>query len=261
MNSRSAARLQWLQDTLRAEGMLPIAEAAQRCQVSEMTIRRDIAASQDTIVSLGGRLLLAEHPQVSTGYDFAAQQDSFAQAKKRMCDEAARMVEADDTIFVDCGTTLIPLFAQLDPDMPLTVVTYALNVANAIEQMALPHVRLVLLGGLYYPVSQSFGGEELVTAIRRLGINKAFISAAGVHADKGVSCFHFHEVVPKQVALETAVQRILVADESKLDRVRPAFFADLEAFDVMLTSGAAGEALRDTLMARPGHEWPTLKVV
>ena len=76
-----------------------------------------------------------------------------------------------------------------------------------------------------------------------------------------MSCFHFHEVVPKQVALETAVQRILIADESKLDRVRPAFFAELEVFDVMLTSGAAGEALRDTLAARADRAWPTVKVL
>jgi DeoR family deoxyribose operon repressor len=56
-----------------------------------------------------------------------------------------------------------------------------------------------------------------------------------------VSCFHFHEVAPKQAAIAAAGQRVLVADESKLGVIRPAFFADLADFDVVITDGAAGK--------------------
>ncbi len=207
-----------------------------------MTIRRDLAASNGAIVSFGGHLVMADNPQFAAAYNFSAQQDRYAQAKQRLCDAALAMVEEGDTLFIDCGTTLMPLCTRLPREMTVTIVTYALNVANVLSQRDMPNMRLVVLGGLYYSASQSFGGQDVTAAIRRLGINKAFISAAGVDAEKGASCFHFHEVAPKQAAIEHAQRRILVADESKLDVMRAAFFADLVDFDHILISGAPGRA-------------------
>ncbi|WP_110668986.1 DeoR/GlpR family DNA-binding transcription regulator [Salinicola halophilus] len=244
MSARSTVRLEWLHDALKRGGTLPLAEAAKRCGVSEMTVRRDIAASRGTILSIGGHLILAEHPQLAAAYDLDSQQDRYAQAKRRLCERAAAMVEPGDTLFVDCGTTLLSLCSLIPPEHDVTLVTYALNVANAVSRRA-PELQLVVLGGLYFPASQSFGGQDVTAAIRRLGINKAFISAAGVHADKGASCFHFHEVAPKQAAIEHAERTILVADESKLDVRRAAFFADLDEFDAILTTGEPGRAWRD----------------
>ncbi|GAB2778904.1 DeoR family transcriptional regulator [Halomonas shantousis] len=260
MNGRSAERLERLCEALRGGGMIPLSEAARLCGVSEMTIRRDIAASNGSIVSLGGRLVMGDDPQFAPVYNLDAQKGRHAPVKQRLCEAAAALVEEGDTIFIDCGTTLTALATTLDREMSLTVVTYGLNVINAFNQRQFPQVRLVMLGGLYYPASQSFGGQDMAVAIRRLGINKAFFSAAGVHVEKGVSCFHFHEVTPKQAAIDSAERRILVVDESKLDIVRPAFFADLQAFDAALTCGEAGQALHERLQAMPGR-WPEVRVV
>ena len=162
------------------------------------------------------------------------------------------LLKRADTLFIDCGSTLIPLLGQLGRFRELTVVTYALNVANAVA--VLPNVRLVLLGGLFYASSQSFGSDGMGAAIERLGINKALISAAGVDCERGVSCFHFHEVGPKQAAIATAMQRLLIVDASKFGVVRPAYFASLEDFDIVVTDDERAPGL----LAR--HPLPTLNV-
>ena len=221
MKDRSAMRLARLQQALAGGGTLPLGEAAQMCGVSEMTIRRDVAASDGAMILLGGRLVMANH--YAPVYD------------RRLCERAAGFIEDGDTLFIDCGTTLLPLAGLLGERRQLTVVTYALNVANAVS--LIPDVRLVLLGGLYHTTSHSFGSDDMSAAIKRLGINRAFISAAGVHAERGVSCFHFHEVAPKQAAIACAEQRLLVVDESKIGQVRPAYFARLDDFDVVITDG------------------------
>ncbi|UYG03959.1 DeoR/GlpR family DNA-binding transcription regulator [Halomonas sp. LR3S48] len=235
MNDRSAMRLARLQQALAAAGTIHLREAARLCGVSEMTIRRDVAASDGAMTLLGGRLVMANNPHYSSAYDLDRQKDSHALAKRRLCERAAGFIENGDTLFMDCGTTLLPLVGRLAAFERLTVVTYALNVANAVS--LLPEVRLVLLGGLYHASSRSFGGDDMSAAIKRLGINRAFISAAGVHAERGVSCFHFHEVAPKQAAIACAEQRLLVVDESKVGQVRPAYFARLDDFDVVITDG------------------------
>lgn len=235
MNGRSAMRLARLQEALAGGGTIHLSEAARLCGVSEMTVRRDVAASEGAMVFLGGRLVMADNPHYAPVYSVDQQKDSHFQAKHRLCERAVGFIEEGDTLFIDCGTTLLPLIGLLADRKQLTVVTYALNVANAVS--ALPDVRLVLLGGVYYPASQSFGSDEMGHSIRRLGINRAFLSAAGVHEEKGVSCFHFHEVAPKQAAIACAAQRLLVADESKIGLIRPAYFARLDDFDVVITDG------------------------
>lgn len=235
MNDRSAMRLARLQQALARGGTLHLSDAAHLCGVSEMTIRRDVAASEGAMSLLGGRLILTSHPRYSPAYDLDRQKDSHAVAKRRLCERAAGLIAHGETLFIDCGTTLLPLVGRLAALERLTVVTYALNVANAVSLM--PEVRLVLLGGLYHASSQSFGSDDMSAAIKRLGINRAFISAAGVHAERGVSCFHFHEVAPKQAAIASAEQRLLVIDESKIGQVRPAYFARLDDFDAVITDG------------------------
>ncbi|XGA79290.1 DeoR/GlpR family DNA-binding transcription regulator [Halomonas sp. CH40] len=237
MKGRSAARLEKLHDILSQGRVVPLREAATLCDVSEMTIRRDLArqdGKQQEIHLLGGRLLL--NGSMAPAYDVAEQEASRYPAKKALCQRVVEQIEDGDTLFIDCGSTLIPLLGLLQRFSELTVVTYALNVANAVA--ALSNVRLVLLGGLYYPASQSFGNDTMAARIEGLGINKALISAAGVDAQRGVSCFHFHEVAPKRAAIATAMQRWLVADASKIGVVRPAYFAMLDEFDALFTDAS-----------------------
>ncbi|MDN3520121.1 DeoR/GlpR family DNA-binding transcription regulator [Halomonas ramblicola] len=239
MNERSARRLARLADTLAQGGSLRLADAAALCGVSEMTIRRDLAAGDGELTLMGGHLVRAGDPRYAPVYDLDDQRDRQAAAKRRLCRRAVERVEEGDTLFIDCGTTLMPLVAELANFRELTVVTYALNVANAVAR--LPHLRLVLLGGVYHASSQSFGDEAVDAAIARLGINRAFLSAAGLHPRHGLSCFHFHEVAPKRAAIATAGERILVADATKLGVIRPARFAELEEVDLLVTDAREGD--------------------
>jgi DeoR family deoxyribose operon repressor len=61
-------------------------------------------------------------------------------------------------------------------------------------------------------------------------------TAGGVHATRGLICSNFHEVPVKQAVLRMAVETHLVADGSKLGRVKPAHFAGLEEFDTLITA-------------------------
>ncbi|MFG6666237.1 DeoR/GlpR family DNA-binding transcription regulator [Halomonas sp. HNIBRBA4712] len=233
MNDRREERLALLKEALERHTLLPLRDAATLCGVSEMTIRRDLQGGAAPIQLAGGRLFKLP---AAPAYDLAEQQEVDYPVKYRLCERALDFIDEEDTLFIDCGSTLTPLLGFLSRFRALTVVTYALNVASAVS--TLPNVRLVLLGGLYYPASQSFGGDNVAFEIRRLGINKALISAAGVDDQQGVSCFHFHEVAPKRAAIECAEKRILLIDKRKMGVVRPAYFATLGDFDALVTDDA-----------------------
>jgi DeoR family deoxyribose operon repressor len=236
MASRNKDRLDQLATVLNEKGVVHLRDAARALGVSEMTVRRDIAAAPARFAYLGGHIMPAEKVEPEQPYQLAAQADRHAEAKRVACRHAVRHVHAEDTIFVDCGTTLLHLLDLLS-DMPLTVVCYALNVAERLA--ALPQVRLILLGGLYHPETASFSGPQGLATLDQIGINTAFLSAAGLDHARGATCAHFHEVAVKQKAMAIAQSAVLVVDRSKIGRVKPAFFGRPDSFDAIYTESGA----------------------
>jgi DeoR family deoxyribose operon repressor len=240
-------RIAALESGLKSAGVLRLKQAADLLGVSEMTVRRDVATRPDAFSYLGGHILPTSGDRNPT-YRLDAEIDAHAEAKGAAGKLAAAMVVADDTIFIDCGTTTPHIVPHLPLRGTITVICYALNVANLL--VARPNVRLILLGGLFHPSSETFSSEEGLRSIERLGINRAFISAGGVHAQHGLSCSNFHEVPIKQAAMRRALHRTLVVDASKLGQVKPAFFGTLDQFDTIVTETGVGPAAASFQAAR-----------
>ncbi len=245
MRKSKTSRIESLGEALNARGVLHLREAADLLGVSEMTVRRDIATHGGRFAYLGGHIVNAADLGTGGGagpYVFAHEADSHAKAKREACAHALKLLSPGETIFIDCGTTLVHLAALIPRDMSLTVVCYSLNVADPLR--AKPNVRLVLLGGVYQPDSDSFSGDDSLDSLSRIGLDAAFVSAGGLHAERGASCSHFHEVAYKKRAMAAASRRYLVADTSKENRIRPFFFAALDEFDAIVTEdGVKGRSI------------------
>ncbi|MDQ7976409.1 DeoR/GlpR family DNA-binding transcription regulator [Paraburkholderia sp. SARCC-3016] len=226
-------RLHVLADALARQNVMRLRDAASLLGVSEMTVRRDIAASPRKFTYLGGYIVSANDVPNNVGYSLEEEKDHFAQAKAEASSIASRLIAGNETIFIDCGTTLTTLARLIPAEMNVTVVCYSLNVAEILRRK--PNVRMILLGGVYVPSSDSFSGEESIEVLRRMGINKAFISAGGVDAARGVTCWNFHEVALKQAAMASAVESHLVVDSSKFGVVKAVRFSQIDDFDSIIT--------------------------
>ena len=122
------------------------------------------------------------------------------------------------------------------------MVCYSLNIASILSRR--PNTQLMLLGGLFHASSASFASDEGVAYLQRLGLTKAFVSAGGVHPQRGAGCANFHEVPIKRAALECAAESFLVVDHSKLGQLRPAFFGPMARFSRIIVGGAPAAAVR-----------------
>ena len=230
--SKKQARLSLLVDAVARSGMMPIREAAARLGVSEMTMRRDVAQSEGVLMTLGGYVI--SEIELPGNYVLGREEESHLAAKVKLAGHVLKLIQPEDTLFIDSGSTMPHLAGKLPVDQHLTVVCYALNIAEILAKRG--GIRVLLIGGLYHPATASFSGEGGLEVIKRVRINKAFISAGGVHATAGVSCVNFYEVSTKQAALEMTLASYVVADTSKYGKVKPAFFADCKNF-----SGAVNE--------------------
>jgi DeoR family transcriptional regulator, deoxyribose operon repressor len=243
LNPRQA-RLWRLNEVLQNGSMLRLKDAAALVNVSDMTVRRDIASEGSGLACLGGYVISAETPGGAPRYALESEQVANIQVKLEVGRRAAAVVKPGDTLFLDCGTT-IPYVAEALPPCELTVVCYSLNIASIVCRRA--NTQVLLLGGLYYPSSATFFSEEAVAQLERIAITSAFISAGGVDFSRGVSCSHFHEVPVKQAAMASARHKYLVVDSSKFGRLRPATFARVDAFDSVFTDDGLSPAERARL--------------
>lgn len=228
-----ATRLEELDRALAEYGTLHLRDAAHRLDVSEMTVRRDVAAEPGRYACLGGYIVRVAQDGSPVGYVIQSEKDHFAKAKRQACRKALARIQAHDTVFIDCGTTLAVLADLIPVGLPLTVVCYSLDLARILSQKQ--QVRLFLLGGWYQASSDSFDGEHVLRGLAEIGVNKAFISAAGVDAHYGVTCWNPHEKPIKQEAMKLASQCYLVVDSSKIGQRRPVRFAQVGAFDEVIT--------------------------
>lgn len=231
--SRKEERLEQLRDAVAKYKNLHVRDAAEMLDVSEMTIRRDVYENAEIFQFLGGHIVFADDGLHRAPYDLTHAAELNEPAKRAACAACVSHLRAEETLFVDCGTTLPHLISLIPNDMELTIICYALNIADLVVRK--PKIKLVMLGGVYNAPTASFYPTEEDVTLDLFAINRAYMSAAGVDERLGVTCTTFREAALKRAAMARAQEKILVADRSKFGQVKSATFAQLSDFDLIAT--------------------------
>lgn len=230
MGLKATQRVVHLLGRVQGGAVLALSEAADLFDVSKMTVRRDIAASNGRLAVLGGHVIAVA--DAAPPYALDREQDARLVDKIAACEHALSLIEREDTIFIDSGTTTCHIASRLPQDFNLTVVCFAMNVAVILSRM--PGIRWLLTGGHYQPATASFLSPHGPEMLKDMRLNKAFVSAGGVHSKLGVSCANFSEVGMKRTAIACAAQSYLVIDGSKVGKVKPAYFAACPEFEAII---------------------------
>lgn len=227
-------------ETLGRTNGASIHELAVELGVSEMTIRRDLeelaAQGRVRIVHAGAVPSGERAERIRAAYSLAglpAGASAEAAEKMRIGQKAASLIEAGDIVFVDSGSTTEWLVRSVPPEMPLTIVCFALNIL--LEAGRGRQRTLIFAGGALRGDSLVFESPEGVSLLRRHRVTKAFFSAGGISDTLGVTCSDPAEAELKKAAVAMSQTRILLADSRKFGRVRPAWFAELRDFDAVVT--------------------------
>jgi DeoR family deoxyribose operon repressor len=249
---RKQERIQRIVEDLRsqASGVASIRELAGRLSVSEMTIRRDLELlARDNIVRLvhAGAVLVSPEPSAPR-YSLAEAGAHMAEEKRRIGRRAAALIQPEDIVIVDSGSTTECLVKAIPDGLPLTLICFSLNVLVAAHRNQA--CRIVFAGGVLHENTLMFESPEGARLIGRYRANKAFLSASGVSEQLGVTCANSYEVETKQAAIASSLERILVADSSKFGRIHPSHFAELADFSTLVTDAGlpaeSAEALRSS---------------
>lgn len=232
MENRRDERISKLTHALKRTDKIHLKEAARLLGVSEMTIRRDMSEESAGVVLLGGYVVsnLRHHQH---HYFVSDQQSQNVARKRRLAEVAARLIQADDILFFDCGTTMPWIIDAIPDELPFTAICCAMNTFVALKEK--PACRVLLSGGEFSADNAIFMPLGPVSLLETLCPDKAFISAAGIDVSQGVTCYNLNELPMKHQALQRAGTSILVADSTKYNKVLPARIGDLSLFDMLIS--------------------------
>lgn len=236
MNEKQKHRLEQINHILEEKAYIPIKDLSEELQVSEMTIRRDFSqfSYTENLSLVNGVILRGALGDENTDvYELSVAGSKREREKEAIGKLAASMIQPGDVIALDVGTTTEQIAKYLSPDMDITVICYSFNILSWLRHNQLS--KIIFGGGIFHEDSQTFVGEEAVRLIKKYRINKAFISAAGVSDNLGITCMSSYEVSLKKAVIESSAEKILVFDSSKHNQVKPAYFADLDTFQTIIT--------------------------
>lgn len=241
---KKADRLNHLIEIIKSKNGASVKELAALLKVSEMTIRRDlIILEKNNVVNnvYGAAIFNPECKQEILDTSYKLDEAKIAQdtEKSKIGAYAAALIQPKDIIVIDTGSTTEMLAENIPDNLEGSILCYNANILNSLRQKK--NLSLIFSGGRYHPETQmveSAEGNELIKSMR---FTKAFISAAGIHPSLGVTCAYHYEVPTKKVIMQSSLQKILLLDSSKFNQVKPAYFADLEDFDVIITDTSIPE--------------------
>ena len=140
-------------------------ELAAHLKVSVMTIYRDVGelCDMDVLHQIYGGVILNQDylGGVSSFTDFYSvkgSEDIHRDEKERIALKALTLVESDDVLLIDSGSTTEKFARILPLNIPLTVLCHATNILNLVQQKA--NCRIILAGGYYHTATQCFESPE-----------------------------------------------------------------------------------------------------
>ncbi|MCC5833841.1 MAG: DeoR/GlpR transcriptional regulator [Opitutales bacterium] len=209
---------------------------AEKFGVSHETIRKDLEKLAEA-----GRIQRVHGG--ATGLDsrgrelpLPARQSTNRYAKAAIAKQAASLIQANDTVFLDASSTVLAMTEFL-PALPITVLTNAHHVVVALGKQ--PHYNLICTGGTYEEISRSYVGPIAEDSLRRYMIRWLFVGVDGLDVKVGASEVNPGQAVLKERLIQRAEHVCVVTDSSKLGRKSPFIYAAVNELDYLITDSHA----------------------
>jgi DeoR family fructose operon transcriptional repressor len=212
--------------------IIKIDDITEKFNISVATARRDLDILEEQLYIkriYGGAALVM--PSGTEPLFFTREMENRTE-KIAIGKAAAEMVVEGDTIYIDTGTTTLEVARNLMKINNITVLTSSLTIMN---ELANSNVTVYSLGGKIRPHELSMSGSIAINALEQFCVEKAFIGAAGVTFNEGISDFNYEEAQVRLMAIKRAKQSILVADSSKFGNNAFARTCSLDYFHTIIT--------------------------
>jgi DeoR/GlpR family transcriptional regulator of sugar metabolism len=216
--------------------------------VSVETIRRDLRTLQGAGLLervYGG----ATRPSGrSSEGSFAARSTRHIERKRAIAVLAAALVEPEETIVIDIGTTALEVARVLPTTFRGRVLTNSVPVA--MELSGRPDIELLLCGGEIRAGDGACSGAHAESFFAEFYADRAFLGSGGVHPDAGLTDYYPAEVAVRRRIVAHTAKNYVLADSSKLGVIAVRRVCRLDQLTAIITDDAENHDAAAALAAR-----------
>ncbi len=247
MSVTNAQRRERIREYLMRNRTAGVGELGAHLEASEATIRRDI---QVLVREPGFRRIRGGIGIEESTAELSVQQRGhlMAERKRLIGQEAASLIRDGEAIFLGSGSTTVAVARCLEDRKDLTVITNSMPIVSIFIDN--PRVNLVVAGGALRRPEQSLIGHLVEKSLSELRADAVFMGIQGIHPAHGLTNEFLPEAVLDRLLVRFAPQLVIVADSSKLGRIRASFVAAIEDVDVLVTDDGADPAILEQLTRR-----------
>ena len=225
-------------EVLNSEGQVTVSELSKKFNVSEVTIRNDLShlEGKDLLIKTRGGGLKTQRVGIDQHLNDKAKINS--KEKQAIGNKAAELINDNDTIIIDSGTTTIEIVKNVGRIKNLTVITNALNIAS---QLIPDEIKVILLGGILRTSSLSLIGPIGENSIKNFYCDKCFLGVDGIDSQSGIYTPNLEEAHLNRLMIEASKEVIIVTDSSKFKRKSFAHIAPITKVNLVVTDSKIPE--------------------
>ncbi len=224
-------RHDFILNEVRIRNRVLLSDLAQQLNVSEDTVRRDLADlhNQGKLKKVHGGAIAKSF----TPFSFHQEEIYDHQNKQIIARKAAQLLKKDMVVLITGGTTNLELVTQLPEDLHLTFFTPSLQVAMQLGQMQ--SVDTILLGGKVAKDAQVTFGMDALKTLSQTQADICFLGTGHLDPVNGVSEFDWEVVQLKKAMIDSSKKIVLLTLSAKLNSTQRYKICEVNQIHTLIT--------------------------
>ncbi|UCF98919.1 MAG: DeoR/GlpR transcriptional regulator [Spirochaetaceae bacterium] len=237
-----------LLDMLQLNKRLDVKTVADNLEISEATARRFFSQLEEEgkVIRVHGGVQLAQ--QLGYDYSFRVQASHRQDQKTLIGAGAAGLVNNNDRIFLDSGTTVLKLAETLSVKLQtgeLKGIVVLTNSISHVETVA-RWCKVILVGGEIRAERLDVCGSVAEKTLMMFHLDSAFLGADAVNLPGGCMTTDERTSTMNEIVVERAEKAYVLVDSSKFNKTSFMSYATIEEIDTILTdSGISKDTLKE----------------
>ena len=207
---------------LREKNSVTVTELKDILNASESTVRRDITAlyKAGKLTRVFGGAVALEHTVNAYEPTVAQKSELNIEEKKKIAAYAASLIQPEDFVYLDAGTTTGYMLEHLNGSRA-TFVTNGVSHARTLAQMG---IRVLLIGGELKGSTEAVIGSQAMQMLKNYHFTKGFFGTNGMTQREGFTTPDTSEAIVKSTAMKQCKDVYILTDKSKFGEVSSVTF-------------------------------------
>lgn len=216
---------------LSERGSITVTEVKEILGTSESTVRRDITAldKEGKLVKVFGGAVAKESRVTAHEYTVAQKSDLNREEKRRIARYAAALIEPEDFVYLDAGTTTAHMLDYIEEKS----ATFVTNAVSHAQRLSARGMKVLLVGGELKGSTEAVVGNQAMRTLREYHFTKGFFGTNGVTKKSGCTTPDANEAMVKRTAMEQCKECFVLCDSSKFGQISSVTFAGFQGTGII----------------------------